>query len=235
MQHVPLAWPDRHCSKPRSSGATRQPGERSEAGRREHRKREARDHLVTACEADRQEVAPRASAVDDLYPSVLEFCAGRLVLGLAACDVVRSYSSSVITAEGAGIIATIIPIGLLIIGFEIRNVEPIYAASRSGTVMLWLLGALLLVSLWTGFSAEARLITAVAADEDIEGPSATLVWVALNLVGGMAFLVLAYSLTEKLGILDMVSRRAQRRLARSPRRLARTLDYIRAHHRTDRR
>lgn len=147
---------------------------------------------------------------------------------------VRSYSSHVITAEGAGIIATIIPIALLIIGLEIRNVEPIYAASRSGTVFLWLLGVLLLASLWTGFSAEARLITAIAADEDIEESSAIFIWVALNLVGGMAFLVLAYSLTEKLGILDMVSRRAQSRLERSPRRLARTLDYIRAHHRTDR-
>lgn len=45
-----------------------------------------------------------------------------------------------ITSEGAGVVAQIIPLGLLIIGFEIRIVPKVIATGRAGSVLIWIQG-----------------------------------------------------------------------------------------------
>lgn len=139
-----------------------------------------------------------------------------------------------ITAEGAGVIATIIPIGLLIIGFEIQRVPQFVATDWMGTAVLWITGLALLSALVLGFLAEATLIRAVAAGTCVTGFAAEVVWTALTFLGTGSFLLLLGSLADRLGILERVGRRANARTRRSPRRLARAVAYVEKHHPTSR-
>lgn len=136
-----------------------------------------------------------------------------------------------ITAEGAGVIATIIPIGLLIVGFEIQRVPKMVATGRSGTLGLWLLGAVFMLAVLMGFFAEWLLLESVAAWSEVEGPRATMVWVALWFIGLASLILLLASLADALGILDRLANRAMRRAARSPRRHFRQLSHAEEHHR----
>lgn len=140
-----------------------------------------------------------------------------------------------ITADGAGVIATIIPIALLIIGFEIQRVPQFVAADRIGTAVLWATGLALFGALVLGFLAEATLIRAVAAGKGITGFAAEFIWTALYLLAAGSFLLLMGSLADRLGVLDRVARRAQARSERSPRRAARKVAYIEEHHPSARR
>lgn len=135
-----------------------------------------------------------------------------------------------ISVESAGVLATILPIGLLIIGFEVRSVPSLLATSRTGTVFLWIGGALLVAALWLGFEAEKRLVMAVMTDTAI--PAASSGWVVwgFSLVGDAAFLLLSLVLATKLGILQRIGRRANERVYGSERRRARLVRYVDKHH-----
>jgi hypothetical protein len=140
-----------------------------------------------------------------------------------------------ITAEGAGVIATIIPIGLLILGFEIQRAPELVATDRIGTFGLWLIGAVLLLGLVLGFVAEWALVQAVAAGECVTGIGAVLVWSSLWFVGAGSFLLLLGSLSERLGIMERMGRKARARITASERRLARSIAYVEKHHPSARR
>lgn len=135
-----------------------------------------------------------------------------------------------ITADGAGVIATIIPIALLIIGFEIQRVPQFVATHWFGTATLWSTGIALFTALLLGFFAEASLIRAVAAGDSITGFAADFVWVALYFLAAGSLLLLVGSLADRLGVLERLGRRAQSRASRSPRRAARAAAYIEEHH-----
>lgn len=135
-----------------------------------------------------------------------------------------------ITAEGAGIIATIIPIGLLILGFEIQRSPELVATGKVGTVTLWTMGAVLVLGLVLGFVAEWMLVKAVAVSDGVTGFGAILVWTSLWFVGVGSFLLLLGSLAQRLGLIERVGRPARRRVVASPRRLARSIAYVEKHH-----
>lgn len=135
-----------------------------------------------------------------------------------------------ISAEGAGVIATVIPIGLLIVGLEIQRVPGMLATGKAGSFLLWLFGALMITSLGSGFLAEVSLIVAVAAWEPLVGAHAVIVWTALALLGISAWILLLTSLADRLGLLEALGRRARERVNASPRRKSRQDEYIRTHH-----
>lgn len=135
-----------------------------------------------------------------------------------------------ITAEGAGVIATIIPIGLLILGFEIQRAPALVATGWGGTVGLWIIGSILVLGLLLGFWAEWQLVRAVAANECVTGFAAGTIWTALWFVGAGSLVLLMGSLSHRLGIIERLGRRARTRVTNSPRRLARSIAYVEKHH-----
>lgn len=135
-----------------------------------------------------------------------------------------------ITADGAGIIATIIPIGLLVLGFEIQRVPTMVATDRVGTFALWCLGVIFLLGLGLGFVAEWILIRAVASWIPVGEIESVVVWAGLWFLGSGSFILLLTSMSERLGLIDMIGRKARARTTSSPRRWARQITYIEKHH-----
>ncbi|MEI3867790.1 hypothetical protein V6S02_11950 [Microbacterium sp. CCNWLW134] len=138
-----------------------------------------------------------------------------------------------ITATGAGVVATIIPIGLAIIGFEIRNVPKPYATHWMGAATIWVTGVILFAALLVGFFAEWLLILSATSGEDLGGFSAVVVWIALWLIGWGSFLLLLGSLMDHAGLLERIGRGARERTDRSPRRAARRDAYLQTHYPED--
>lgn len=132
--------------------------------------------------------------------------------------------------DGAGLIATIIPIALLVISFEIHRAPTIYGATVGGTVALWFLGAVFVAGVGLGLWVELLLIRSVATQSPLTAVESSVVWIALYLLGYGAGMLMMGSLLERLGVLDRVSTWAGRRTMSSPRRLHRKVDYIRRHH-----
>lgn len=135
-----------------------------------------------------------------------------------------------ITAEGAGVIATVIPIGLIIIGFEIQRVPQFVATAMSATITLWVTGALLILGLILGFWSESLLLQAVAVQAPVPEVFVPVIWLALWLLAMGSFLLLLASLADRLGLLARLGRRAREATERSPRRLARQVRYVEKHH-----
>lgn len=135
-----------------------------------------------------------------------------------------------ISVDAAGVLATIIPIGLLILGVEIRGVEPVVATARVATVALWLLGAVLLGGLVIGFVAEYILVGTLLSGEPVTPLGGLVVYVGLSLIGTGSFWLLLYSLASTLGIVERLGRRAAAGTMASPRRVARQVAYVRKHH-----
>lgn len=135
-----------------------------------------------------------------------------------------------ITAEAAGVLATILPIGLLLIGFEVRSVPSLLATTRAGTVTLWVLGALLVLALALGFFAEYLLVLSVMADAALPPTASSVVAWGFALVGQASFLLLLATLSEKLGISRRIGRRVNDRVYSSERRRARRVQYVDEHH-----
>lgn len=133
-----------------------------------------------------------------------------------------------ISLDGAALIATVIPVAMLVVGFEIQRAPVIYATGRAGMAMLWVLGFVLAGGLFLGFWAEWYCITAVAASEPPSAVNSVIVWCALYLLGVGAMLLMLGSLLSKLGVLDKMSGRSEK--WKSPRRAARMLKYIDEHH-----
>ncbi len=135
-----------------------------------------------------------------------------------------------IALSEVGVLSTIMPIGLLILGFEVRSMPSMVATGRSGTFSLWLLGRFLLLALVTGFFAEYRMVLALLASTDVVGFDVVIVRTGFFLVGMTSFWLLAGSLAHKLGLLERLGRRSARRTMSSPRRLARQIEYVEKHH-----
>lgn len=127
-------------------------------------------------------------------------------------------------------LATLIPIGLLLIGFEIRSVPTIVSTGTVGLVMLWISGAALVVALYAGFAAERILVIAVVTDTEVSvADTGWVVW-GLYLLWYCVFVLLFLTLTERLGILRLIGKRANNRVYASERRLARRMQHIEKHH-----
>lgn len=135
-----------------------------------------------------------------------------------------------ISLTEVGVLATIMPIGLLIIGFEVRSIPPFVATGRSGTFLLWYTGAALMLSMGLGFWAETVLVSALIGGRDVSGFDVTIVQLGFWLVGMLSFLLLIGSLSFALGIPDRLARRALARTAKSPRRMAQQIAYVEKHH-----
>ena len=135
-----------------------------------------------------------------------------------------------ISNEAAVTLAQIIPVGLLIVGIEIRIVPRLVATGRAGTVMLWILGAGLVSALSLGFLAEYLLVRAIIEGTSLSTFSTVVANVGLGLLGWASFLLLFASLGEVLGLTDRIGRRARDKTASSPRRLSRQMRYIEDHH-----
>lgn len=135
-----------------------------------------------------------------------------------------------ISVETAGVIAAIIPVGLLILGVEIRGVESVVATSRAGTVTLWLLGAIFVLGLLLGFYSEYLLIRALLQDAPLGVFDTVVVHLGLYFLGFGSFLLLSYSMTMKLGIIERMGRRSHKQTLASPRRMWKKVDYVDKHH-----
>ncbi|KAA9133721.1 hypothetical protein [Microbacterium caowuchunii] len=135
-----------------------------------------------------------------------------------------------ISIDGAALIATIIPIALLVVGLEIQRVPTMYATGRGGTVGLWIVGAILVLGLVLGFLAEYLCIAAVATGAPLNVVDSRIVWAGLYFLGLGAGFLLAASLLDRLGLLERLGTKAHRRRAASPRRTARMLEYVDTHH-----
>lgn len=136
----------------------------------------------------------------------------------------------VISTDGAALIAQVIPVALLVVGFEIQRAPTLYATGRMGTVGLWVIGGILVISLGLGFIAEKLCLEAVASSKPLNELESAIVWVALNALGYGAFLLLLGSLLTRLGVLERIAERAGRKRRASPRRQSRMLTYIEDHH-----
>lgn len=128
------------------------------------------------------------------------------------------------------LIATVYPLGLLVIGFEIRQVPRVVATHPSGTILLWALGIVLVTGLVTGIISVDRCVRSVATGVPLNEPEVVLIAVAGNSLYSGVFLLLMASLLDRLGVLKALGRRAIQRTAASERRTARTLHYIKTHH-----
>lgn len=135
-----------------------------------------------------------------------------------------------IDIASVGVLATIMPIGLLVIGFEIRSVPSLVATGRGGTVLLWWLGTVLVLALFGGFFAEYRMILALLGGYSLGGLDVVLLRWSFALVGSASFLLLLASLGTKLGLDEKLGRRSNARTLKSPRRLARRMKYVEQHH-----
>lgn len=135
-----------------------------------------------------------------------------------------------ISMDGAALIATVIPVALLVVGFEIQRAPTLYGATRGGTVGLWVIGVILVLGLTLGFVAERHCLVAVATHTPLNVVESVVTWLALYLLGIGAFLLLMASLLDRLGVLDKLGERHSRRVTASPRRWERQRTYIRDHH-----
>ncbi len=103
-----------------------------------------------------------------------------------------------ITAEGAGVIATIIPIGLLIVGFEVRGATLPTSKDRISVIGRWYLSALFGIGLLLGFVAEAILVTAVSSSSGVDGFEVVFVWAGLFALACGSFALMGASLLENI-------------------------------------
>jgi|GEM_PF-4006621 hypothetical protein len=135
-----------------------------------------------------------------------------------------------IAVDEVGVLATIMPVALLLVGFEVRAFPSLVATDKIGTVMLWCLGGLMTLALAMGFLAEWRMVQALLDGVGLTGGDVVLVRVGFWLIGMVSFWLLAGTLLFKLGVLQRLGGRAWQRTKTSPRRLSRQIDYVDKHH-----
>lgn len=136
----------------------------------------------------------------------------------------------IIELDQIGVLATIMPVALLLVGFEVRSFPGLVATGRSGTISLWVLGAFVVAALAAGFLAEYRMVLALLDGVAVAGVDVHLVRIGFALVGMVSFWLLAGTLLFKLGVLQRLGTRARSRVEGSPRRLYRQVEYVEKHH-----
>lgn len=115
-----------------------------------------------------------------------------------------------ITAEGAGVLATIIPIGLLIVGFEVRSASVSNDSDALSVVSRWYLTILFGLGLLLGFAAEGILVVAVASSSSVEGLQAATVWAGLIVLGSGSFALMGSSIVSSVGLIDWLVSRSRK-------------------------
>jgi hypothetical protein len=129
----------------------------------------------------------------------------------------------VISQEAAALLATLYPVGLLIIGIEVRQTPRLIATAVSGRILLFALGASLLLAVVLGMSAVARCVEAVASSVDLSGGDAALVAVAGWLIYAAVGVLFVLNLLDHLGFMDWSYARL------SPKRRAAMAEYLDKH------
>lgn len=128
-----------------------------------------------------------------------------------------------ISHEAAGLLATLYPVGLLIIGIEVRQTPRLVATALSGRILLLVGGAWLLAAILAGMSAVARCVNAVASGVELTGGDAIMVAVAGWLIYIAVAALFVLNLFDHLGFMDWAYAR------HSPRRRAAMADYLEKH------
>lgn len=135
-----------------------------------------------------------------------------------------------LTVEGVSLIATVIPIALLVIGFEINRTPEILAVAREGSRALLVLGILHMAALLLGLLAESVCVISVATGAPLKAWEVVVVAIACQLLLMSAGVLLFLSLANRIGYLDWIARKATTRRQASPRRKARADSYLDEHH-----
>lgn len=135
-----------------------------------------------------------------------------------------------ISIDGAGLLAQVIPVAVLVLALEIRKVQPLYGANRAGTVLLWSMGVGLFVTVLLSFQAEIMCVTAVSSGVAIDGFGAVFIWIACTALWVATFLLLALIIADALGFLDWIGRQAASRVLRHPEAALRAIEYINERH-----
>jgi hypothetical protein len=120
-----------------------------------------------------------------------------------------------INLDAAALIATVYPIGILVIAVEARATSGRPASSRSERILRVLLGVVQVVTLVGAIGSTAACVNAVVLGNPLEGFTAWLViasGVGLELVASFVLLWLVY---EKVGLIGWVENAAKRAARRS--------------------
>lgn len=131
-----------------------------------------------------------------------------------------------ISVAGAGLLAQVLPVGVLAVVLELRLVEDMYAVTRGVAVWVWTYGVVGAAILVGSCYSVAACVRAVIANEPLSGGEAVLVSVCSYGLLQVVTLFLLWVMASRFGILDRLASRAMKRVAADPRRLLATLDSI---------
>lgn len=105
-----------------------------------------------------------------------------------------------ISQDGAALIASLIPVAMLIIALEARQAGS-FTSTASWRNTGKIFGALVIVlALFAGFFAEVMAVKAVAADSSLDGSTAFWTAVGAYATGGLATLILILALASSTGL-----------------------------------
>jgi hypothetical protein len=135
-----------------------------------------------------------------------------------------------INVETAALIAQVYPVGLVIVGLEIRNAPTLYAAKKPGWWILVILSVILIVGLAGGCWSVLTAVQAVSNNEPITGWAAFVVDRSGHALWMGSTILLLGILADRLGLLERMSAKAAARTAGSPRQTRRMVEFVEAHH-----
>ena len=105
-----------------------------------------------------------------------------------------------ISQDGAALIASLIPVAMLIIALEARQAGS-FTSTASWRNNAKIFGAVVIVlALFAGFFAEVMAVKAVASENALDGKTAALTAVGAYATGGLATLILVLALASSTGL-----------------------------------
>ncbi|MFJ6170569.1 hypothetical protein [Curtobacterium sp. NPDC092190] len=113
-----------------------------------------------------------------------------------------------ISVEAAGVLAQVIPVGLLVLAFESSG--SVEANTRFGQFLLWVLRWAVIGSAFLALSAEASCIIAVASEVPLQGFEAVWVGSITTLLGVTAGAAILLGVSTSHGLVDALARRAMK-------------------------
>ena len=131
-----------------------------------------------------------------------------------------------ISPEMAGTLAQIFPVGILILGLELRQIPLPLPGTPGGKVVIVAARIFVVVALVLALNAETSLVSAVITARPVDSLLISISGYALAYAVG---LLLVYSAMDALGLADALSAFGLRRMKRKrPKLYAKLLDFIAA-------